>query len=287
MNIGLTGATGFIGRHFARLAIEAGHKIIAFSRRPQKGQRKWDDLDFYGLDAMVHLAGESVFGLWTKGKKQRIRSSRVVETNRMVQAMRKLEVPPKVVISASGAAYYGDRGDEVLTEQSLMGGGFLAGVTQDWESSVGAAGDFARTASLRFGIVLGPDGGGWPLLRKIFNFGIGGKLGSGKQWMPWIHVDDVVGLLLYSVEHESMFGPINGVAPEAVTNETFTKTLGAALHRSTFLTTPEFALKMLPGGMSEMFLDSARIKPAMALNSGYVFKHPTLKGALESLLAER
>lgn len=285
MIIGVTGASGFIGRHFSKLAEAAGHTVVGFSRKPSGSQRDASKMDFSGLDAVLHLAGENVFGLWSAGKKRRIYESRVDATRKMVAAMRSLSQPPKILVSASGVAIYGDRGDEILDESSASGPGFLGEVVKDWESSVAEANDFARTCSLRIGMVLGPDGGGWPMLKRIFKLALGGRLGSGRQWMPWIHVDDVVRMMLFAIETPTLSGPVNGVAPEEVTNLQFTKELAKAVKRPAIFPVPGFVLKLLPGGMSSIFLDSMRVRPTKAVSSGFQFKHQTLAGALADLTA--
>ena len=283
MKIGLTGGTGFLGRHFTQCARQAGHAVIAFSRKPAGDQRDLAKLDFTGLDAVVHLAGENVLGLWTREKKRRIHESRVALTQRMVAAMRTLAEPPRVLVSASGVSFYGDRGDEVLDESSTQGSGFLGEVVRDWEAAVAEAGPFARTVSVRFGMVLGPDGGAWPLLRRIFRLGLGGRLGSGRQWMAWIHVDDAVRQLLAAVEHGSLRGVVNGVAPEAVTNLEFTKCLAVELHRPAIFPVPAIVLKNLPGGFGQVFLDSTRVIPAAWQKEGFTYDFPTLQSAIRNL----
>ena len=283
MKIGLTGVTGFLGRHFTECARQAEHEVIGFSRKPTSDQRDLAKLDFTGLDAVVHLAGENVLSLWTQQKKRRIQESRVALTQRMVAAMRTLAEPPPVLVSASGVSFYGDRGDEILDESSSHGAGFLGEVVRDWEAAVAEAVGFARTASLRFGMVLGPDGGAWPLLRRIFRCGLGGRLGSGRQWMAWIHVEDAVRQLLSVVETNSLRGPINGVAPESVTNLEFTKCLAAELHRPAIFPVPTIVLKNLPGGFGRVFLDSTRVTPAAWQREGFHFHFPTLQSAVRNL----
>jgi uncharacterized protein (TIGR01777 family) len=284
MIIGLTGASGFLGRHFTKLAKAAGHTVVGFSRRPADGQRDVAAFDFSGFDAVVHLAGENVLGLWTEGKKKRIRESRIEMTQQMVAAMRALPQPPKVLVSASGIAFYGDRGDELLDEKAAQGAGFLGEVVRDWEAAVAAAGDFARTVSVRLGMVLGSDGGGWPMQRKIFRLGLGGRLGSGQQWVPWIHVEDAVRLLLFAVEEAQVSGVVNGVAPGALRNVDFTKALATAVHRPALFPAPAFMLKMLPGGMGSIFLDSVRAEPRAVLNAGFEFRYTTFAEALAALV---
>jgi uncharacterized protein len=284
MNIGITGASGFLGQSITKLAEARGHHVIGYSRNPKTNQRNSRELDFTGIDVVIHLAGENVLGLWTKAKKQRILDSRVEGTRAVVAAMQRASTPPRALISASGVSVYGERGDRMLDESSAPGESFLSTVVQAWEAAVTEATPFARTASLRIGMVLGPNGGAWPILHRIFKFGLGGRLGSGKQWMPWIHIDDVAGLFLHTAETESLTGPINAVAPEAVTNAQFTTQLATALRRPALIPTPTFALKLLPGGMSEIFLDSAKVAPTKALESGYTFQSPNLQTALERLI---
>ena len=284
MKIGLTGATGFLGRHFTAHATQAGHEVIGYSRQTGNGHRALEAMDFSGLDAVVHLAGENVLGLWTRAKKQRIHASRVMLTQRIVTAMRSLPKPPPILVSASGVSYYGDRGDELLDETSTLGTGFLGEVVRDWEGAVAQAGDFARTVSVRFGMILGPDGGAWPLLRRIFKLGLGGRLGSGRQWMAWIHVDDAARQLLAAVETASVRGPVNGVAPQTVTNREFTRCLAQALHRPAWFPVPTVVLKMLPGGSSRMFLDSTRVMPRVWQAEEFAFQYASLETAVQALL---
>ncbi len=281
MKIGLTGATGFVGRHFLRAAEQAGHEVISYSRRPTKFQRSLTAADFSDLDALVHLAGENVLGLWTKDKKRRIHDSRVEGTRHVVDHLARLESPPTIFVCASGISYYGDRGDEELNEQSTRGDGFLADVVQAWEQEAQRAA-FARVVMLRLGMVLGPDGGAGKLLRRIFKLGLGGRLGSGRQWMPWIHVDDAARVIMHTLVNP-LVGPINAVAPQAVTNTKFTKALASTLGRPAFFHTPQFLLKSLPGGMGAFFLDSLKVTPTALQESGFQFQFPTLAAAFHDL----
>ncbi|MBP7950435.1 MAG: TIGR01777 family oxidoreductase [Verrucomicrobiales bacterium] len=283
MHIGLTGASGFIGRAFTAAATAAGHMVTGFSRHPQAGWRRLAETDFSGLDAVVHLAGENVFGLWTRGRKRNIRESRVDLTRRLVEAMTTLPKPPRILVAASGVAWYGDRGDEELDESSGLGAGFLAEVVRDWEMETARAASFARCVSVRFGMVLGAGGGGWPKLQRIFHSGLGGRLGAGRQWMAWIHLTDAARLLLHCIESE-LSGPVNGVAPEQLRNADFTKLLARMLHRPACLPAPTWALKLLPGGMGRLFLDSTRVHPRRALEDGFQFTFPTLSAAVHALL---
>ena len=240
------------------------------------------------LNALVHLAGESLMGLWTKTKRERIWKSRVEMTQGLVKHLGtwKAENRPRVLVCASGAGFYGDRGDDMLDEASPSGAGFLAELCVEWEKAAKEAESLGmRVVMLRTGMVLGPDGGAFPLLKRVFGFGLGGRLGSGRQWMPWIHVEDAARLILRAVEHADLRGPINLTAPEAVMNAVFTQTLAKALHRPAFFHAPAFAMRLLLRGMAdEMLLGSQRVSPRVASDSGYTFAHPTLASALASLL---
>jgi uncharacterized protein (TIGR01777 family) len=240
------------------------------------------------LDALVHLAGESLMGLWTKTKRERIWKSRVEFTQGLVKHLGtwKAENRPRVLVCASGAGYYGQRGDEVLDERSPSGAGFLAELCVEWEKAAKEAEQLGmRVVMLRTGMVLGPDGGAFPLLKRVFGFGLGGRLGNGRQWMPWIHVEDAAGLILRAVNHDDLRGPINLTAPQAVTNAEFTATLAKALHRPAFFHAPAFSMRLLLRGMAdEMLLGSQRVSPRAATDSGYAFAHPNLQEALASLL---
>jgi len=240
------------------------------------------------LDALVHLAGESLMGLWTKTKRERIWKSRVEFTLGIVRHLGtwNAENRPRVLVCASGAGFYGDRGDDLLDESSPSGAGFLAELCVEWEKAAKDAEQLGmRVVMLRTGMVLGPDGGAFPLLKRVFGFGLGGRLGSGRQWMPWIHVEDAASLILRAVEHDGIRGPINLTAPQAVTNAEFTQTLAQALHRPAFFHAPAFAMRLLLRGMAdEMLLGSQRVNPRVATDSGYTFAHPNLQGALQVLL---
>lgn len=297
MRIGITGATGFIGRHLCRLARERGHEVVCYSRRAsnsagdlqQPARQPWNLPEpEEALDALVHLAGESVFGLWTAAKRARIRDSRVAFTEKMVAHLSCWRRPPPVLLAASGVGFYGDRGDEILNEASSGGEGFLAGVCRDWEAAAAGAEKMfdARVVTLRTGLVLGADGGALPLMRRAFALGLGGRLGSGRQWMPWIHLADEVGLILFAVENPALSGPLNLTAPNPVTNAGFTRALAAALRRPAFLHAPALAIRALLGGMGrEMLLSGQRALPAAAVAAGYRFVHPELAPALVHVLA--
>jgi len=282
MKIGITGARGFIGGHVARLAREHGHEVIAFSRHPGPADRHFSTdapPDLSDLDAIVHLAGESIMGLWTPAKKRRIRDSRVEGTRRLVEALNADPGAPRIFVSGSAIGYYGDTGEREVTESSPAGEGFLAEVAAAWEAEAARA-TKARVTFIRTGFVLGPDGGAMRLIAPVFRFGLGGPLGNGRQWMSCIHVDDVAGLILHAIEQESVRGPLNAVLPAPLRNADFTRAVARAVHRPAILPAPAFALKIGLGELSHLLLDSQRVRPEATLASGYAFHHPTIEDAL-------
>ena len=292
MRIGITGASGFIGRHLTASAIGQGHVVIAYSRRSGLGLTQPNAaphaLPETPLDALVHLSGESLMGLWTPEKRNRIWKSRVDFTEALVANLGtwKPENRPRVLVCASGAGFYGNSGVDAVDESTPRGEGFLADVCAGWEMAAHRAEALGlRVITLRTGMVLGRDGGAFPLLRRVFACGLGGRLGSGRQWMAWIHINDAVQLLLKAITTETVSGPVNFCAPEAVTNAEFTQKLAAALHRPAFFHAPAFALRLLLRGMAdEMLLGGQRVIPRMASEMDYRFEHPTLSPALASLV---
>jgi uncharacterized protein len=237
-----------------------------------------------GIDAVIHLAGEPVAQRWTVAAKRRIRDSRVLGTRRLVAAIAKLNKKPAVLVCASAVGYYGSRGDEQLFESSLPGSGFLADVCRQWESEADAATALGlRVAKIRTGIALGLGGGALAAMLPAFKLFAGGTFGSGRQWMPWIHIDDLVELFRFAVENR-VSGVCNGVAPEPVANARFTAELGLALHRPALLRIPAFALKALMGEMATMVLGSQRAYPATAKALGFQWRYPLLGEALRNLL---
>jgi hypothetical protein len=236
---------------------------------------------------LVHLTGEPVAQRWTPEVKQRIRSSRVDGTRNLVSALAKLSERPRVLVCASAIGYYGSRGDDLLTETSSPGGDFLAQVVVDWERAAGEAEALGiRVVPLRFGVVLGKDGGALPKMLPPFRLGLGGRLSSGQQWMSWIHVDDVIGLIRFALENSAVRGALNATALQPVTNAEFTRELAAALHRPAVFPVPGLALKLLFGEMAEVILGSQRVVPRAALSAGFRFEYPELRGALARLLSE-
>lgn len=287
MKIGVTGSGGFIGSHAALLARERGHEVVAFSRNPKpapglaEARRFSTDAppDLSGLDAVVHLAGETIMGLWTPAKKRRILASRVEGTRRIVEALNASPSAPAIFICGSAVGYYGDTGEHEVTEASPPGEGFLARVSETWEHEAAHAAR-ARTVLIRTGLVLGPDGGAMKLIAPVFRCALGGRLGSGRQWMSCIHVEDVAGIILHAIEQSHIRGPLNAVMPDPVRNSAFTRALARAAHRPAIFPAPAFALKMGLGELSHLLLDSQRVLPAATLAGGYAFRYPTIEAAL-------
>jgi uncharacterized protein len=300
MKILITGATGLIGRSVCRSLINEGHQlvvlsmrppaaidlagVIAFQWEPEAGPPPAGALE--GVEAVIHLAGEPVAAArWTEEQKRRIRDSRKKGSRNLVAGMRATPRPPKVLVSASAVGFYGDRGDEVLDESSDPGSGFLSEVCLDWEAEAAGARELgARVALVRTGVALSPSGGALEKMLTPFKLGLGGRLGDGRQWFPWIHVEDIAGIFLHALKSPAVDGPINGVAPGVVTNEDFTRALAATLRRPAFFPVPQFALRALMGEMAEIITASQRVVPRVALDTGYRFKYPDLRPALESLL---
>jgi uncharacterized protein (TIGR01777 family) len=248
-------------------------------------KRGWAAESIDGVDAVVHLAGEPVAQRWTAAVKRRIRDSRCEGTRNLVRAMSGVARKPAVLVSGSAIGVYGSRGDEILTESSAPGGGFLADVTREWESAAdGAAALGIRVVIIRTGIVLGPEGGTLKKLLPIFRAGAGGRVASGRQWMSWIHADDLADLFAFAVEQASVQGALNGTAPNPVTNAEFTRELAGALHRPAVFPVPLFALRLLYGEMAEVVAGSQRVLPRAAEAAGFRFGYPELRAALEELL---
>lgn len=293
MKILITGVSGLIGTALQKSFSEKGYEMLLASRSEPKDEShiQWDvETGFAdperleGIDAVVHLAGESVSGLrWTEAKKKEIRDSRVLGTRNVVEAISKLKEKPKVLVSASAIGFYGERGDEAVTESSAAGDTFLADVAKAWEGESRRAEDAGiRTVLLRTGIVLSKDGGALGTMLLPFKLGVGGVVGSGKQWMSWIALDDHVAAINYAIENENLRGAVNSVSPNPVTNEEFTKTLGEVLYRPTLLPLPEFVVSMAFGEMGDaLLLASTKVLPKRLENAGFDFKYPELKGAIE------
>ena len=294
MLIAITGATGFLGRRLCSELEARGHSLARLSRRPPR-ERNWFAWDpersappedaFRDADAVIHLAGEPVAQRWTSEVKGRIRSSRVAATEALVQTLSVMERPPRTLISASAIGYYGSRGDEILTEDSPPGAGFLPEVCREWEAAAeGAERAGLRVVRVRIGVVLHPDGGALKQMLPPFRLGLGGPIAGGQAWMSWIHLDDLTALLAWAVESETVSGAVNATAPNPVRNAQFTRELGAALRRPAVFPVPGFALKLLYGEMAEVILGSARVRPEAAEQRGFCFRWPDLHAALQNLL---
>lgn len=285
MIIGITGIRGFIGQEVARLARERDHEVIGFSRSAERGENHrpfslFSVPDLSGIDAMVHLAGESILGLWTTEKRRRILESRVLGTRRVVEGMTASARGPKILVSSSAIGYYGDTGEHAVTENSPSGTGFLADVSRQWEAEAMKAESSSRTCVVRTGFVLGPDGGAMRMVAPVFRAGLGGNLGNGRQWMSCIHVRDVAGIFVHAVESETVGGPLNAVMPEPVRNSDFTKEAAAAAHRPAIFPAPGFAIRLALGDLSHVLLDSQRVVPERTLATGYPFQFPDVRSAM-------
>ncbi|NDD64644.1 MAG: TIGR01777 family protein [Acidobacteria bacterium] len=299
MRVLVTGATGTIGRELCRRLLEQGNEVRVLTRRagpspiPGATAWQWNPLGelpppeaLAGVEAVVHLAGEPVAGgRWTPDLKQRIRDSRVVGTNNLVAAILREAVPPRVLVGASAVGFYGDRGEQPLDESCSRGAGFLCEVCHDWEEAyrpVETVG--VRLALLRIGVVLSRSGGALERMLLPFRLGLGGRLGSGRQWFPWIHIDDILGLIELALFNDQISGVVNGVSRQPVTNEQFTVALARALRRPVFLPVPEFALRLLAGEMASVVLASQRVIPRAAMSAGYQFRFAEIDSALRDIV---
>lgn len=295
MTIAITGASGLIGTQLAAFLRTGGHTIIPLTRRdppPGSAAVRWDPRGFVdtdsleGVDAVIHLAGESIQGRWTTAKKERILESRRQGTSTLAHALATMTTPPKTLISSSAIGYYGDRGDERLEADATPGEGFLAEVCQIWESATQPAKDAGiRVVHPRTGVVLSGQGGALKTMLPAFWMGAGGTLGDGAQWMSWIGIDDLIGIFHHVLMEDSVRGPINAVAPNPVTNQDFTTTLGQVLRRPTFVPVPAAAIRFVLGEMGqELLLYSARVQTQTLMESGFSFLQPTLEEALRAEL---
>ncbi|MFO0945525.1 MAG: TIGR01777 family oxidoreductase [Planctomycetota bacterium] len=295
LRIAITGSTGLVGTTLVRSLQSQGHTPIRLVRsKPQAGQIAWDpeagtidSASMEGLDAVVHLAGENIAaGRWNDARKRRIAESRVKGTSLLARTLAKLNSPPAVWVSASAIGYYGNRGNEILTEASAPGNGFLAEVCKDWEESTDAVkGTSIRLVNLRIGVVLSPEGGALAKMLLPFKMGAGGIVGPGTQYFSWVELGDIVRAIEFAIENPALSGPVNGTAPLPVTNREFTKALGRALHRPTIFPMPAFAARLAFGEMAdEMLLASTRVEPAKLQKAGFVFRYPNIDGALKHLL---
>ncbi len=298
MTIAITGASGFIGRRLLKALSAGDHKLRVLSRHagtnlppgvqlfvwdPMKGQPSEESLD--GVNAVIHLAGEPIAQRWNDESKQKIRESRTTGTRNLVQALSTVRQRPATLICGSAIGYYGSRADEVLTEASAPGSGFMADVCIAWEKEATLAESLGiRLVKLRTGVVLGANGGALAKMMPPFKAGMGGKLGHGDQWMSWIHLDDLVGIIQFALDNP-LQGPVNGTSPNPVTNADFTKALGHAVSRPAVVPMPAFTLKLMFGEMADVMLSSQRVMPRVAETAGYQFRYPELDSALANVVA--
>ena len=290
----VTGASGPIGEALLPSLQARGYSIMRLVRHQPlgEGQILWNPekplspQSVSGFEAVIHLAGETIVGRWTKAKKARIRDSRVLGTRHLAEALVKAPQPPRVLISASAIGYYGDRGEEVLHEDSPSGTGFLPEVCREWEAASQPASDAGiRTAKMRFGVVLSPTGGALQKMLPPFRMGVGGKIGNGRQWWSWIDVKDLVGAIHHALKSDSLRGPVNVVAPKPVRNAEFSNILADVLSRPSIFPMPAFAARLALGQMAdELLLASQHVEPAKLIATGYPFQCADLKQALEAML---
>ena len=305
MRILMTGATGFLGHAIGRMLLLKGHELVVLSRNPKRARSsfpyparflEWDGQAgppalsvFDGVEAVVHLAGEPIAARrWSSEQKRRILESRTVGTKNLwngIEALRKSKAStPRVFVSASAVGFYGERGNEEVVESSPPGSGFLAEVCRQWEEQIFRLGfDEVRQAAIRIGVVLGREGGALEKLLPIYASGLGGPVGGGKQWMSWIHLEDLAHVFVEAIENDHIRGPVNGVAPGAVTQGDFSQVLGEALGKPSIAPTPAVALKLAMGEMSSIVLEGQRVRPEKLLNAGFDFKYPDLASALREI----
>lgn len=299
MKILVSGSHGLVGKALIKSLTNDGHEIVRLVRHERSAgaleiewhpdQGRIDAQHLEGFDAVVHLAGESIAaGRWTDDRKREILESRTKGTSLLSESLARLSRPPSVFVSASAIGYYGDRDDELLTETSAPGTDFLAGVCVQWEAAAQPAVDKGiRTVFARFGIILDTNGGALAKMLPPFRMGIGGKVGDGKQWMSWIALDDVIGALKFLIADNSVHGPVNIVAPNPVTNGTFTKSLGRTLSRPTLFPVPAFGARLAFGEMADaLLLSSQKVKPSVLEDKGFLFNWPTLEPALKHILSK-
>jgi uncharacterized protein (TIGR01777 family) len=298
LRIAVTGSSGLVGRNLVPLLTTGGHQVVRLVRRPSEdpGASSWrpevglvSPQTMPPFDSLVHLAGENISsGRWTTARKERIRASRVDGTRNLIRSLARMESPPRTLVCASAIGYYGSRGDELLDEGSAPGSGFLAQVCREWEEAAGEAADLGiRVVMLRFGIILSPAGGALAKMLPPFKAGVGGRLGSGHQFMSWISIDDAIGAVYHALLDERLSGPVNVVAPEAATNEEVTRTLGRVLRRPTLFPVPKIGARLLFGEMAdEMLLASTRVRPRALEKAGFGFNDKHLDPTLARLLGK-
>jgi uncharacterized protein (TIGR01777 family) len=299
MRILVSGSTGFLGTALVETLEEQGHSIARLVRPgtsqiaaavARGGNVSWDPVAGQfdaaaaeGADALVHLAGASIAGgRWNASRKNLLRTSRIDATRHLISGLAKLQRPPRVIVAASAIGYYGNRGDETLTEASAPGNDFLAGACREWEAEAAGGIEFgARVVNLRFGIILAAHGGALPRMAMPFKFGAGGRLGDGRQWMSWLTLKEAVSIVQFALATSGLVGPVNAVAPNPVRNSEFTSVLAKTLHRPALFPAPAFALRLALGEMADaLLLVSQKVVPSKLADSGYPFLQPSLAGAL-------
>ena len=293
MEAAVTGATGLVGTEVSRQLIADGHSVRPVSRSPGAGRIVWDPgaghldaAELEGIDAVVHLAGETISGIWTAEKKQRIRDSRIQGTTLLAERLAGLQRKPRVLVSASAIGYYGAMTDGAVTESAPAGAGFLAEVCQAWEAATATAEAAGiRVVHLRIGIVLSPNGGALAALGPLFKSGLGGPIGDGHRYMSWITNTDLARAACFCLAETSLSGPVNAVAPNPVTNAAFTRALGAVVRRPTLLPAPPVMMKLLLGELAEQtLLSDCRVLPAKLNAAGFTFEHPEIRAAFEAIM---
>jgi uncharacterized protein len=292
----ISGASGLVGSALLSALAKEGHRLVKLVRRDSGGpdeitwdpEKEMDPGSLEGFDAVVHLAGEPIFGFWTDEKKKRIYESRVVGTRTLCNGLANCQRKPRTLISASAIGYYGDRGAELLTEASPPGTGFFSEVAMAWEAATQPARDAGiRVVNLRVSLVLDANGGALKLMLPAFKLGLGGRIGSGRQYISWITLSDIVRVIQFALDTEVLSGPVNAAAPNPVSNAEFTKTLAGVVHRPAFFPVPTFLMEALPGGMGkEALLASERVIPKRLLDSVFKFEHPELEHALRTILGK-
>lgn len=304
MKVLISGGTGFIGQRLVKELNRKGHSVRLLSRRGADAQKrfafpvefaKWDaettDLSpeaLVGIQGVIHLAGEGIADKrWSEDRKKKILDSRVIGTERLVKAVAAAPVPVQTFIGASAIGFYGDRGDAILSEDSQPGDGFLSTVCQEWENASEGLPKTVRKCTVRIGIVLGEGGGALKPLLPLFKLGLGGPVGTGKQWMSWIHVDDLVALFIHLLENPSASGVFNGVTNKPVTNKEFTKALARAVHRPALFPAPAIALKLALGEMSTLVLGSQKVTPKRTSQTGFKCRFETIDAAFEDIVKKK